>query len=83
MNKQYIDMVQKWEKAFLMKKSKIATWLYCSMAEYETRLSYSKNSGKRRWEQLSDCQVNTDEALNGHTHSLKKIIIYCLPTKLF
>ena len=33
MEEQYVEVVQKWKKAYLMMKNKIATWLYCSMAE--------------------------------------------------
>ena len=58
-----------------MWESEIATWLYYSLADSEKHLFYYNNGWKRSLENISET-----ETPNGHAYSLRKIIIYCLPT---
>ena len=71
---------KKWKKAYLMRESTIAMWLYHSLADSETHPSSSKNRGKKRSRMgVWDCHMTSHEASNGYTYSLGEIIIYYLP----
>ena len=72
--------LKKCKKAHLMRKTKIATPLHRYMSGSGIRLYCSKNRGKRDREWVSDCNMILHKAPNRLTHSLREIIIYCLPT---
>ena len=85
LDKQYMKGIQKWkEKFFLMMESKIATSIYCSLAEYELYLSCSKKRGEKGRELVSTIKWRFPrETPNGNANSFREIIIYCLPKKVY
>ena len=79
-NKQFIEGVPKWQKAYFIKGSQRVTWLYCSLTGSETCLSCSKNRVKKNMRiGFLDCHVTPHLTTNGLTHFLREIIVYYLP----
>ena len=75
MNKQYVEWVQKWKKAYLMRESKIASLLYPTPKFGDMSLSFKSSKVKKRLRMGSD----THEAPNGHGDNYC-LLIYILNT---
>ena len=80
MNKQYIEGIQKWKKAYLMSVDNIAMWLYHSLTESETiSLLFNEQKQIEFKKRFLGCQVTPNKTTNMHANSLREIIIYCIP----
>ena len=65
------------KKGYLMRENNIATWLYHSLADSKTYISYSEAAETENGFLWLSCDTQQGTQL---ANFLRDIIIYCLPT---
>ena len=81
MNKQFVERVQNWEKAYLTSVCKMIIRFYSSLAGSESTLLLFKEQGQKEVENgFLNLSYNILKSPNGHVNYQREMFISCIPT---